>query len=77
MKSYTDSRENGFHAVEALLIVIVLAILGAVGYYAYTNLLASKKESPATSTTVSPSPGSHIPPTKEQLDRMKSTSNSF
>lgn len=35
-------RQKGFSVIEGLLIVVVLAIIGAVGYLAYSNLWASK-----------------------------------
>lgn len=37
-------RQNGFSLIEGLLIVVVLVIIGAVGYLAYSNLWAPKTE---------------------------------
>lgn len=45
-------RQNGFSVVEGLLIVVVLAIVGAVGYLAYSNIWAPKSDD--TSVTTAP-----------------------
>lgn len=42
---------QGFTIIEGLLIVVVLAILGTVGYLAYTNLVAPKSTSDASVST--------------------------
>lgn len=76
MRYAAKSKESGFHIIEAVLIIAIIGILAAVGYYAYTNVFAPRLE-PVSEKTVAPSPGSKVPPTKEELDRMKSVSNSF
>lgn len=40
-------RQKGFSIVETVLILVVLAIVGAVGYLAYTNLIVPTKNDTA------------------------------
>lgn len=42
---------QGFTIIEGLLIIVVVAILGTVGYLAYTNLVAPKSTSDASVST--------------------------
>jgi len=53
------TRSKGFTVVEAILIVAVLAIIGAVGYLAYTNFFAKPKSN--TSAYVAPADSSTVP----------------
>jgi Tfp pilus assembly protein PilE len=47
------NRQNGFSVVEGLLVVVVLVIIGAVGYLAYTNLWSPKPAADETASTAS------------------------
>jgi hypothetical protein len=55
--------QSGFSIVEGFIIVVVIGLIGGVGYLAYTNLLAPKPTETAA-TVVSPSPSSSTAPVK-------------
>lgn len=44
------SRSQGFTIIEGLLIVVVIAVLGGVGYVGYNSFVLQKSGQPATST---------------------------
>lgn len=47
--------KNGFTIVEVVIFIAVLAIIGALGYTAYNNLVANH-DSTATDASASPAP---------------------
>jgi len=55
--------ESGFSAVEVVLVLIIVVLLGVVGWFVYKN---QKKTSPSTSTATSPTPASNSAPTTTQ-----------
>lgn len=78
----SNTKQAGFSLIEVALVIVVLAVLGVVGYLAYTNLMAPEPTpSPSPSPTVSDDPLSPthepVPPTDEQMDRLRQTSNSY
>lgn len=80
----SNTKQAGFSLVEVALVIVVLVVLGVVGYLAYTNLMAPEptpSPSPSPSPTLSDDPLSPthepVPPTEEQMDRLRQTSNSY
>ena len=66
-------RQDGFTLVEAIFIVIILAIIGALGYLAYTNIIAPQSKTAETSSVASS--GSSAPvkvESKKDLDTASS-----
>lgn len=59
------SHSHGFTIVEAVLIVVVLAFIGGVGYIAYSNVMLKKENSAANTKVVSSDSNKQL---KVQLD---------
>lgn len=71
------ARRDGFSFVESLVIVVVLVILGAVGYLAYTNLLVpTQKDTAQTTASSSTQPlkvekASDLDTVSDELDQLQ------
>ncbi len=70
-------RQHGFTIVEAVVLLVVLVIIGAVGYSAYTNFIAPQTQTASTATVASSSssPAPVKVETKADLDNAATALN--
>ena len=63
------TKRNGFTAIEALLVVAALVIVGGVGYMAYANLIAPKDTATTVESSESSTPATTVTDTSD-LDKV-------